>query len=241
VQTLMGAARNTVFYTIVVNIGTIGVGLLAALLLNRRFRGQKIARTLLLLPWIVPTYAVGMVWGAMWLRETGFVNQLLVGFGIVTEETRPFWLIGPNAFWAVVIPTIWRSLPFNIVMMLAGLQVIPEELFEAASMDGASAFQKLRFITLPLLRPVLSIMLLWGLIFTAFGYNIVVMMFGNGGGFPGEHADLLMPALSRQTFNKLNFGTGAAMSVMMMTVMMIVISGWLRAFRSTFSPEQVGV
>ncbi len=237
VATLLNATRNTIFYTVVVNMGTVGVGLLAAMLLNRRFRGQRMVRTLVLLPWIVPTYAVGLLWANMWLRETGVINNLLQGVGLVAADNRPFWLIGPNAFWAVVIPTIWRQLPFNIVMLLAGLQVIPDDLYEVASIDGASPLQKFRFITLPLLKPVLAIMLLWGLIFTAFGYNIVVMMFGNGGGFPGEYADLLMPALQRQSFSKWDFGLGAAVSIVMMGVMMVMVAIWMRAFRGSLTQE----
>ncbi len=233
---ITGAARNTLFYTIVVNIGTLGLGLVLALLLNRRFPGRRLARTLVLLPWVVPTYAVGLLWGAMWLRESGVINMILVDWLHLLRE-RPFWLIGPNAFWAVVIPTIWRFLPFNTIMILAGLQVIPDELYEAASIDGASAFQRFRYITVPLLMPVLAIMLLWGVIFTAFGYNIVIMMFGNGGGFPGEYADLLMPAITRQSFGLWQFGLGAAASILMMLFMMIFVAIWLRVFRNVLTQE----
>lgn len=236
VKTILNAARNTFFYTIIVNMGTIGLGLLAALLLNRRFRGQRMARTLLLLPWIIPTYAVGLMWANMWLSETGIVNTLLVDILHLSEE-RPFWLIGPNAFWAVVIPTIWRGLPFNTVMLLAGLQVVPDELYEAAQIDGASIWQQFYFITLPLLKPVIAIMMLWGIIFTAFGYNIVIMMFGNGGGFPGEFADLLMPAIHRATFSKFSFGIGAAASIVMMAVMLVFVGIWMRTFRDSFTQE----
>jgi multiple sugar transport system permease protein len=236
--TIMGAARNTFFYTIIVNILTLGLGLVSALLLNRKFRFQRVARTLLLLPWIVPTYAVGLMWANMWLSETGVINNILVDWlHLFPADDRPFWLIGPNAFWAVVVPTVWRGLPFNTVMLMAGLQIIPEDLYEAADVDGASAWQKFRYITAPLLKPTLAIMLLWGVIFTAFGYNIVVMMFGNGGGFPGESADLLMPALQRQTFSRFNFGLGAAMSIMMMAIMMVFVGIWLRVFRDSLTTE----
>jgi multiple sugar transport system permease protein len=236
VKTILNAARNTVFYAIIVNMGTIGLGLVAAMLLNRRFRGQRFARTLILLPWIIPTYAVGLMWANMWLSETGIINTFLVDVLHLTEQ-RPFWLIGPNAFWAVVIPTIWRGLPFNTVMLLAGLQVVPDELYEAAQIDGASIWQQFYYITLPLLKPVLAIMVLWGIIFTAFGYNIVIMMFGNGGGFPGEYADLLMPAIHRATFSKFSFGIGAAASILMMAAMLVFVGIWMRTFRESFTQE----
>lgn len=238
ISRILNAGKNTFFYSIIVNAATIGIGLLAALLLNRNFRWRRLARTLLLLPWIVPTFSVGLMWANMWLSDTGIINTLLVDIlHLFPDDQRPFWLIGPNAFWAVVIPTIWRFLPFNIVMLLAGLQVIPEDLYEAADVDGATAWQKFRFITAPLLKPVLAIMTLWGVIGTAFGYNIVVMMFGNGGGFPGESADLLMPALQRSTFSLFNFGIGAAMSIIMMLIMMIFVAVWMRTFRDSLTQE----
>jgi multiple sugar transport system permease protein len=233
---LANAARNTVIYTIFVNAGTLGIGMVTALLLNRHFRFRGLARTLLLLPWVVPTYVVGMLWGMMWLRDRGVINMILVDWFHLLDQ-KPFWLIGRNTIWAIIIPTIWRQLPFSTVMLLSGLQIIPDELHEAAAIDGASAWQRFRYITLPLLKPVVSIMLLWGVIFTVFGYNIVVMMFGNGGGFPGEWGDLLMPAIQRQSFGYWLFGLGAAASTLMMAGMMVFVWAWYRAFRASLIQE----
>lgn len=236
VSGLGSAARNTIIYAIVVNAGTLGLGMVTALLLNRSFRGRGLARTLLLIPWVVPTYAVGLLWGMMWLRERGVVNTLLVDWLHLLSD-RPFWLIGPNTLWAIIIPTIWRQLPFATVMLLSALQTVPVDLYDAAAIDGASAWQRFRHITLPLIRPVVAIMLLWGAIFTVFGYNIVVMMFGNGGGYPGEWGDLLMPALERQSFRYWLFGLGAAASTMMMFGMMIMVMVWYRTFRASLIQE----
>jgi multiple sugar transport system permease protein len=230
------AARNTLIYSIFVNAGALGIGIVAALLLNRRFRGRGIARTLILLPWVVPTYAVGMLWGMMWLRDRGIINMILVNWLHLLGH-KPFWLIGPNTIWAIIIPTIWRQLPFNTVMLLSGLQIVPGELYEAAEIDGASGWQKFWRITLPLMKPVISILLLWGVIFTVFGYNIVVMMFGNGGGYPGEWGDLLMPAIQRQSFGYWLFGLGAAASTLMMLGMMVFVAGWYRVFRTSLTEE----
>ncbi len=236
VSGLGNAARNTMIYTLTVNAGTLGVGMITALLLNRSFRGRGLARTLLLMPWVVPTYAVGLLWGMMWLRDRGVVNMLLVDWLHLLSD-KPFWLIGPNTLWAIIIPTIWRQLPFSTVMLLSALQTVPLDLYDAAAIDGASAWQRFRYITLPLIRPVVAIMLLWGAIFTVFGYNIVVMMFGNGGGYPGEWGDLLMPALERQSFRYWLFGLGAAASTMMMFGMMVLVMVWYRIFRTSLIQE----
>jgi len=233
---LTNAARNTIIYSIFVNAGTLGIGMVIALLLNRRFFGRGIARTLLLLPWVVPTYAVGLLWGMMWLRDRGIINTILVDYLHLLPH-KPFWLIGRNTIWAIIIPTIWRQLPFATVMLLAGLQTVPQELYDAAAIDGASAWQRFRYITIPFLRPVIALMLLWGVIFTVFGYNIVIMMFGNGGGFPGEWGDLLMPAIQRQSFGYWWFGLGAAASTLMMFGMMFFVWAWYRVFRTSLLQE----
>lgn len=231
------AARNTFFYAIVVNIGTIGIGLGAALLINREFAGRGIIRTLLLMPWIVPTYVVGLVWGFMWRQDTGAVNSLLVALGLTDHQHAPFWLIGPNTFWAITIPTVWRSFPFTMVLLLSGLQVIPADLYEAAKIDGANGLASFRHITLPLLKPVFSIVILWGVIGSVYAYNIVAVMFGNGAGYPGANADLLQVLLQRQTFLNYAFGSGAAVSVLMMIAMLIFVGIWYSVFRQSLNTQ----
>src|SRR5215469_9048327 len=121
VASLAQALNNTLWYTFWVNLGTIGIGLVLALLLNRRFRGVGVARTMVLLPWVVPTFVVGIAWNLIWLSDGGLANRLLVDWLHLATD-RPTWLTGPASFWALVIPTIWRSLPFAAVMILSGLQ-----------------------------------------------------------------------------------------------------------------------
>ncbi|MBL0385711.1 sugar ABC transporter permease [Tumebacillus sp. ITR2] len=224
------AVRNTILYSIAVTIGTLVVGMCGALLMNRKFAGRGFARTTLLLPWVVPSYVVGILWGFMWQKDNGVINFLLVDVLHLTSD-KPFWLIGPNTLWAIVIPTIWRSWPFLMVVFLAGLQTIPEELYEAAKIDGASVWRQFRHITLPLLRPIIAIQLLFQIIANVYSYNIVAMMFGNGAGYPGEWGDLLMTALVRQSFGYWAFGSGSAASFLLMLVMLIVVSIWYRTFR----------
>jgi multiple sugar transport system permease protein len=200
--------------------------------MNRDFPGKPLARTLLLLPWVVPSYVVGVLWGQLWQRDTGLVNRILVD-GLHLLDERPFWLIGDNAFWAIVIPTVWRGWPLLMLIFLAALQALPEEPYEAATLDGASRWQQFLHITLPLLQPVILIQLMFQLIDNVYSYNIVSMMFGNGAGYPGDHADLLMPLLTRQSFSYWLFGQGAAVSFITMALMLLFVGLWLRGFRQS--------
>ncbi len=228
------AIRNTVVYTITVTAGTFAVGLAAALLVNRNFAGRGLARTLMLFPWIVPTYVVGLLWGFLWQQDSGLINLILVN-GLHLFHTKPVWLIGPNTIWAIVIPTIWRQWPFSMLMILAGLQGISKDVYEAAQIDGANPWQSFFRITWPLLTPVWAILILNGLIFNVYSFNIVIMMFGNGAGFPGKYGDLLMTNVFRNSFQMWDFGGGAAMASLMMLAMFGLILIWYRVFRKHLS------
>jgi multiple sugar transport system permease protein len=237
-QGIQYAARNTILYSIVVNIGTIGLGMAAALLINREFRGRGIIRTLLLTPWIVPTFVVGLLWGFMWRSDYGIINRILVDWLNLTGGERISWLQNTNVFWAIIIPTIWRSFPFTMVMLLSGLQTVPHELYEAAHIDGASAWQRFWRITIPLLKPILAVVVLWGIIGSAYAFNIVYAMFGNGAGYPGEWGDLLQPAIQRQSFGYFLWGVGAAASTLFMITMLLFVFVWYRVFRTSMTAAE---
>ena len=226
------AVRNTVIYTIVVTLGTTSLGMLVAIMLNRKFKGQGLVRTLFLFPWIVPTYVVGLLWGFMWQRGIGVINVFMVDVLHLLPD-KPFWLIGPNTLWAIIIPTIWRFFPLSMLMLLAGLQTIPEEMYEAADMDGATPWRKFWSITFPLLKPVWSILILFGIIYNTYSFNIVIMMFGFGAGFPGEWGDLMMTNIFRNSFQQWNFGTGAATSVLLLIVMIVIVNVWFRFYKTS--------
>lgn len=228
------ALRNTVLFTLVVSAASIGLGLAMALLLNRDFPGRNLARSLLLLPWVVPSYVVGTLWGFMWQRDVGVVNAVLVD-GLHLLDERPFWLLGTNSFWAIVIPTVWRGFPILMLIFLAALQSVPQEPYEAATLDGVSRWQQFRHITLPLLKPVILIQLMFQIIDNVYAYNVVAMMFGNGAGFPGEWADLLMPLLTRQSFSYWLFGQGAAVSFVLMGCMLLFVAVWMGVFRKAMT------
>ena len=234
------ALRNTFFYALIVTFGTLAIGMIVAQMLNRAFKGRNVLRGLFLFPWIVPTFVVGMLWGFMWQKENGIINIILFDilrinvflgwFGLAID--KPFWLMGdPLTLAAIIIPTVWRGWPHPMLMLLAGLQGISNDYFEAADIDGANGWRKFWYITFPLLKPVWAILLLFGLIFNVYAFNIVYMMFGNGAGFPGDWGDLMMVNIFRNSFQSWNFGVGAALSLLLMIVMMIVVNFWYKFYR----------
>jgi multiple sugar transport system permease protein len=222
-----GAAQNTIVYTFWTVLGTLGGGLAVALLLNRQMRGIKVVRALMLTPWIIPSFVVAVLWQYMWQSDIGIINKVLVDYtGIVGE--RPIWLIGENSLWAMIIPSIWRGLPFAMLIFLAGLQAMPQELHEAAAIDGAGPFKRFRYITLPLLRPLIAVQLLFGVIYATYQFSIPYVMFGNN---PGPDADLMMTLIVRQSFSNNLFGYGSAVSVLLMLAMLVWVAIWYRAFK----------
>jgi multiple sugar transport system permease protein len=224
------AVRNSLIYTSTTVAGTLAGGLAIALLLNRKMRGIKVVRTLMLLPWVVPSFVVASLWQFMWQSDDGIVNKILVDYLHLLGH-RPVWLIGDNSIWAIVIPSIWRQLPFAMLIFLAGLQAIPDELREAAAIDGAGAWQRFRRITLPLLKPLIGIQLLFLVIYSMYQYSIPTVMMGTN---PGPHADLVMTLIVRQSFTNNLFGFGSAASVLLMLVMCVWIAVWYRGFRKEF-------
>ncbi|MNS66621.1 Inner membrane ABC transporter permease protein YcjO [compost metagenome] len=161
-QGLGYALRNTAIYSVVVTAAVMVIGLLVAMLLNRDFPGRGIARAAMLLPWVIPSYVVGVLWGFMWQKD-GIINYILVDILHLMSD-KPFWLIGQNTIWAIIIPTVWRSWPFMMVVFLAGLQTIPDDLYEAAKIDGANRFRQFFLITLPMLKPIIAVQLLFQII-----------------------------------------------------------------------------
>ncbi|MFA5879309.1 MAG: sugar ABC transporter permease [Candidatus Margulisiibacteriota bacterium] len=219
------AARNTLIYTILVTLGTMVLGMIVALMLNRKIKGVALLRVLFILPWVVPQYVTGLLWGFLWQRDVGIINYVLVDMLHLFRE-KPFWLIGTNTIWAIIIPAIWRFWPYNMLMLLAGLQNIPDDYYDAAKIDGANELQQFWYITWPLLKPVWAILVFFGLIFNVYSFNIVYMMFGLGAGYPGAWGDLLMVNLFRVTFQAWRYGAGAAASILLLIIMVAIVVVW---------------
>ena len=221
------AVRNTIIYTAATVAGTLAGGLGIALLMARQFPGRRIVRTLMLAPYVVPSFVVAVLWGFMWQSDSGIINKVLVDYTGVLSD-RPTWLLGHNSLLAIIIPSIWRGIPLAMLIFLAGLESMPKELHEAAAIDGAGPWRRFRYITLPLLRPLIAIQLLFGVIYSTYQFAIPYVMLGSN---PGSDADLIMTLIVRQSFSNNLFGFGAAASTLLMLVMLVWVAIWFRAFR----------
>jgi multiple sugar transport system permease protein len=192
------------------------IGLALALLFNTPFPGNNVLRSLMLLGWLMPTILSGSVFLWMLDGDSGIINYALTSLGIIDE--KQYWLIDPGtALAGTIVANIWVGIPFNMLLLLAGLQAIPTTLYEAASIDGASGWTQLRTITLPLLRPVALSVLLLGLIYTFKVFDLIYVMTGGG---PVDVTTVLPIYTYQQTFEFFNFGLGAAAAVVLLLAML---------------------
>jgi multiple sugar transport system permease protein len=217
----------TTAFTVLVIGAAWSMGLGAALLVNAEFRGRNWFRTLFLVPYALPVYVGVIAWSFMLDRDNGSLNSLLVD-NLHIVGHRPFWLIGTNAFWSIVMTTVWRLWPFAFLMILAGLQNIPKETYEAAELDGAGRVRQLRFITLPLLAPVTGVLVIIMFLWTFNEFNTAYVLFGQA---PPASADLLSLHIYVNSFVDLNFGLGSAMSVLLLVFLMAATLIYLRVFK----------
>jgi multiple sugar transport system permease protein len=199
-------------------------GISAAVFLQRPFRGRALLRTLFLTPYALPVYAAVITWGFLFQRDTGLVNHVLVDqLGLVGGE-RPFWLIGGNSFYALLVVSVWRTWPFAFLCIMAGLQNVPTEMYEAAAIDGAGFWRRLQSVTLPSLRPINQVLLLVLFLWTFNDFNTPYVLFG--GSAPRE-ADLISIHIYTNSFSTWDFGTGSAMSVALLLFLLLVTAVYL--------------
>lgn len=200
-----------------------GLGMAAAIALQQPFRGRGVVRTLFLVPYALPAYAGILTWNFMLQRDTGLVNHVLAD-NLHLINDRPFWLLGGNAFASIVTVAVWRLWPFAFLTLMAGLQSIPTELYEAASVDGANNWRQWRSITLPSLRPVNLVLVLVLFLWTFSDFNTPYVLFGTAQPPAG---DLVSFHIYNASFLTWNFGSGAAMSVILLLFLLVVTAAYL--------------
>lgn len=222
---------KTILWTVLNLIFHVSIGVFLALILNKDIRGKTVYRTLLILPWAVPQYITALSWRGMFNSEYGAVNLIL-------EKVAGFqlpWLSSEwGAFTACLITNIWLGFPFMMIVCLGGLQSIPDELYEAAEIDGASAWQKFRNITVPMLKPVMVPAITLGVIWTFNNFNVVWLV--SNGGEPSETTHILVSWVYRAAFFYYRMGYAAAFS--MIIFLILFIFGW-RFIKRTGATENV--
>ncbi|GAA2748117.1 MULTISPECIES: carbohydrate ABC transporter permease [Kitasatospora] len=230
---LFGAHTNfwarlgwTVTWTVSCVAVSFVIGLTLAIMLNRKVRGRSVYRTLLILPWAVPAFVSTFSWRFIMNNDRGFLNHALQALGLPTFD----WLNDPTmAQISVVMVNVWLAFPFVMVAVLGGLQSIPGELYEAAEMDGANAWQQFWNITLPALRPISSTVILLSTIWT-FNMFPVIFLLTNGG--PGDETQLLVTAAYQKAFTGLRqFGESSAWGVLILLILVVFAVVYRRSLR----------
>ena len=217
----------TVIWTVACVAFTFAIGLGLAVMLNRRFAGRTLYRSLLVLPWAVPAFVSVFAWRLLYNEKNGILNKVLAGEGI---EAVP-WLNDPTmAKISVIAVNIWLGVPFMLVALLGGLQSIAGELYEAAEMDGASPWQRFRHITLPGLRSVGSTVILLSTIWT-FNMFPVIYLLTRGG--PGDSTEILVTYAYRLSFvnSPRDFAGASAWGVLILLILMLFAVVYRRSLR----------
>ena len=218
----MIALRNMFIWMIFVPSITFLISLILAMALNREFKGRNLIRVLIWLPWALPMISVAILWKLILQPNFGILNSILQIFGITGSR----WLGDPaTAFLSVMMVQVWRWVPFYTVTILAGLQSIPIELFEAASVDGANALQRFLTITLPMLADTIELTLMMGMIWAVKAFTLIYSMTQGG---PANSTHILGTLSYQLAFRYGYLDRGAAVGVIMALILFVIGIFWIR-------------
>jgi multiple sugar transport system permease protein len=228
------AAWNTLFFTFMATVFKAALGMWLAVLLNRKFRLARITRATVLLPFIVPTVLSTLAW--LWMFDATFsvfnwvmrfLWQMEISlFGIVLKQnwgyfSGPLWLGDPGwAMFSVILVNVWRGLPFFAISFLAGLQTIPQELYDAADIDGATGWRKFWHVTLPMIKPVAIVVVVFSVVITFADFQLVYILTRGG---PNNETHLLATLAYQLGMTSGNIGQGAAVALFMLPILATVI------------------
>jgi multiple sugar transport system permease protein len=221
------ALTNTALFTIGSIVGQFTLGLGIALFFHRRFPLSGVLRSLLLLPWLIPMIAASAVWRWILDADNGVLNRTLELLPLV--DSGPLWLTSPAwALVAVVLVNIWLGIPFNATILYGGLQEIPEELYEAGQLDDATGARAFWSITWPLLRPVVTVVLVLGVVYTL---KVLDVILGLTNGGPANATQTISTLSYQMSFREFEFGIGAALGNVLVLISLVFAVVYLRTNR----------
>lgn len=220
------AAANTVVWTATGVLSTFLLGFAIALILNQPLRGRAIFRALVLIPWVVPPVVAGLTFLWMYQPNFGILNYFLYQLGLI--DSYKAWLGNPSlAMGASLVALVWKGYPFAVIVLLAGLQAIPSDLYEAAEVDGANRFQRFRHVTLPLMRPTIILALI---LQTVWAFNTFDIVFVLTRGGPAFATTLLGIIVYQAAFEWLDVGYAGAVGTIMLAMMLLCYAGYMRFY-----------
>jgi multiple sugar transport system permease protein len=219
---------NTIWFVGGSIVFQVVLGTATAILLNQNFVGRGIVRSITLVPWVVPGIVAATTWAWMFHTEFGIINYMLTGSGVLPEPIG--WLTNRDTVMPVLIAiNVWKLFPFVAIMVLAGLQSIPNDLYEAARVDGANFWQEVRFIMIPQVRSVIVavtlLLVIWGL-------NSITIIYAITRGGPANRTLITPIQIFRLAFDSTQFNQAAALSVIFFAVALVIVIIYIRALAS---------
>jgi ABC-type sugar transport system permease subunit len=231
-QRFREAMVHTLLFTVASVTLELTLGCILALAMNRTFRGRGLVRAAILVPWAIPTVVAALIWRFMFDGDSGIVNAALTAIGV----SPPVWFVDRLAAWVpVVLGDVWKETPFVALLLLAGLQGIDPSLYEAARIDGASAWRQFRHVTLPLLKPALLVALIFR---TRDAFRVFDLVYVMTGGGPGTATEPIALYTFTSLLQNLRFGYGSALSVLVFLVAFLLAVGYIRVVGADLTGER---
>jgi len=216
---------NTIIWIVFIITFQFLLGFATALLLKKNFWGKGIARTLILIPWVTPSVITALMWRWMYDGNFGLINQILYRIGAI-DQFIPFLANSTTAMASIIVALVWQGFPFFSIMLLAGLQAIPLEMYEAAKIDGANKVQTFWSITIPLLKPVILTTVLLRTIWVANSLDVILIMTGGGPGY----STYTLPVYSYiKAYKGMDFGYSSALAFCLTIFIMVFVAGYIRS------------
>jgi len=215
----MDAVWRTVYFGLLISVATSILGFLIALLLDQPFRGRGLLRIVVILPWAVPPVVAGVLWGQMFHADVGFVNAILTRLGLI-EDYRIWLGDGWTALHVIAVAEIWKAIPFMVLFFLAGLQSMPQQVFEAAAVDGAGPVQRFRHILLPLMLPIAIPLLLIQFVWAMKAFDTIFVLTRGG---PAGQTTTLNYYVYQEAFQNFDLGRASAAAYILLLVTLFVV------------------
>ena len=226
-ELFLGAIGFTLLYTVITTIVVFGVSFILVAISGSRRRGARFYRTAFFLPYVVGTAAAALIWYASVNDQNGIANDVLIKLG-VTDGPWGFLSTPDQALFTVVTLVVWKFIGFQVLVLLVGLQSIPAELYEAARMDGASTLQRLRYITVPFLRPTLALLFMLSVTGSLLAFDQFIVLTKGG---PDNSTVTIMFAVYNTAFQQFDLGKAAALSIVLLIALVILNAVQFRFLR----------